>query len=154
MPFTKEQHAAIQHEKGPMLVIAGPGSGKTAVLTHRLARLVSTGCAKPEEILVITFTRAAAREMRERYLQLVPAGAEPVIRTFHAAFYEILRREQKGKLTLLESGQATEILASWFRMEKKASPEEAAWKTDFVLAEYSRFRNTGIWDKLAILKIM
>ena len=67
-PFVPEerQREAIEHVQGPMLVVAGAGTGKTSVLTHRVERLVREGHAQPEEILALTYTRNAANEMRER----------------------------------------------------------------------------------------
>ena len=64
--FNREQQQAIAHKSGPAMVIAGPGSGKTTVITNRVKRLIESGTARPEEILVITFTVAAAKEMKER----------------------------------------------------------------------------------------
>ena len=66
MNFNKAQLGAIEHKDGAMLVLAGPGSGKTAVITHRTKNLITKHHVKPSEILVITFTKAAANEMKER----------------------------------------------------------------------------------------
>ena len=67
MAFNEAQKQAILHKEGPMLVLAGPGSGKTTVITNRIRYLTRYGGVSPSSILVITFTRAAAREMEERY---------------------------------------------------------------------------------------
>ena len=67
MAFSKAQTQAIMHKDGPMMVLAGPGSGKTTVITHRVQYLTKEYGIDPGDILVITFTRAAAGEMRERY---------------------------------------------------------------------------------------
>ena len=67
MNFNKAQLGAIEHKDGAMLVLAGPGSGKTAVITHRTKNLITKHHVKPSEILVITFTKAAANEMKERF---------------------------------------------------------------------------------------
>ncbi len=86
------QREAVLHGPGPMLILAGAGSGKTRVITRRVAWLVATAKASPHEILAITFTNKAAREMRERVEQLLPAT--PIwIATFHATCARILRRE-------------------------------------------------------------
>ncbi len=87
-----EQQEAIRHGAGPMMVLAGPGSGKTFVLTRRIAHLINTHHINPSEILVITFTRAAAGEMQQRFLSLCEGSHPPVtFGTFHAIFYSILK---------------------------------------------------------------
>jgi DNA helicase-2/ATP-dependent DNA helicase PcrA len=87
-----EQRAAVTHSTGPLLILAGPGSGKTRVITRRIAWLVAQGLARPSELLAITFTNKAAREMRERVERLLPAKGL-WISTFHALGARILRRE-------------------------------------------------------------
>ncbi|MDR3202146.1 MAG: UvrD-helicase domain-containing protein, partial [Bifidobacteriaceae bacterium] len=91
-----EQKAAVTHQGGPLLIVAGAGSGKTRVLVHRIAYLLATGRARPGEILAITFTNKAAAEMRERVQALVgPAARHMWVSTFHSACVRILRREAK-----------------------------------------------------------
>ena len=86
------QRAAVLHGDGPLLIIAGAGTGKTTVLTRRIAHLITTKKARPEEILALTFTEKAAREMSERVDQLVPYGyTETFIATFHAFGDRMLR---------------------------------------------------------------
>lgn len=89
-----QQRAAVLHAGGPLLIVAGAGSGKTRVLTHRIAHLLATHRARPGEILAITFTNKAAAEMRERVEQLVGPSAQRMwVSTFHSACVRILRRE-------------------------------------------------------------
>ena len=84
------QQKAVCHETGPMLVLAGPGSGKTTVLLCRISRLLERGLAKPQEILALTFSKAAAEEMKSRFENL--NGASGVsFGTFHSIFFRILR---------------------------------------------------------------
>ncbi len=90
--FTEEQRVAITHVDGPMLVLAGPGSGKTTVITERVRYLIEEQGVHPGNILVITFTKAAAEEMKERYEAKAGAGKGTVnFGTFHAVFFKILR---------------------------------------------------------------
>src|SRR5438309_4099953 len=92
-PFSPDerQRQAIEHVPGPMLVVAGAGTGKTSVLTHRIERLVREGHAKPDEILALTYTRNAAAEMRDRVRTLL-AGKTVHATTFHDYCLDLLKR--------------------------------------------------------------
>ncbi len=100
MKFHEEQKKAISHGDGPMMVLAGPGSGKTTVITHRVKYLIEQRGVDPAHILVITFTRAAAAEMKNRFENLMKesetkgrgGSSAPVsFGTFHAVFFQILK---------------------------------------------------------------
>jgi DNA helicase-2/ATP-dependent DNA helicase PcrA len=95
-----EQRAAVTHEAGPLLIVAGAGTGKTTVITRRIAHLIAQRRARPEEILALTFTEKAAAEMEERVDTLVPYGyADVEISTFHA-FGDRLVREHALEIGL------------------------------------------------------
>jgi DNA helicase-2/ATP-dependent DNA helicase PcrA len=91
MLLSKEQKQAGSHVNGPMLVLAGPGSGKTTVITMRVKNLVEKEHIPAHSILVITYTRTAAFEMRERFFKMCPQGASVTFATFHSFFFKILR---------------------------------------------------------------
>lgn len=92
MKFNKSQMSAIEHKDGPMLVLAGPGSGKTATLVERTKNLITKHGVKPSNILVITFTKAAANEMKQRFLkEMEQSNSQVTFGTFHAVFFMVLK---------------------------------------------------------------
>jgi ATP-dependent DNA helicase Rep len=109
------QQDAVNHLHGPCLVLAGAGSGKTRVITHKIARLIQTGMA-PKRIAAITFTNKAATEMRERAKELIGREAKDVlVCTFHALGVRILRENGevlglKPQFSILDSDDVTSIL--------------------------------------------
>jgi len=92
MECNKEQKEAIMHRDGPAMVLAGPGAGKTYVITNRVKALIDEYGVKPEQILVVTFSKAAAVEMKERFEMMTGGRRLPVrFGTFHSVFFQILR---------------------------------------------------------------
>jgi DNA helicase-2/ATP-dependent DNA helicase PcrA len=111
-----QQRAAVEHRGPALLIVAGAGSGKTRVLTHRIAHLLANKEAWPSQILAITFTNKAAAEMRERVRHLLGENSEGMwIKTFHSACVAILRRESERlghdkNFTIYDSGDSRAIL--------------------------------------------
>ena len=94
--LNKTQRAAVEAIDGPILIFAGAGSGKTRVLTHKMVHLISEKLYKPENILSVTFTNKAAKEMKERVMGLLKTDDIPItIGTFHSVCARLLRIEAK-----------------------------------------------------------
>src|SRR5436190_2474682 len=92
--FDKYQQAAVEHDDGPAIVLAGPGSGKTRVIVQRAVRLIDQERARPEQLLVLTFSRKAAADLRDRLAsQLQRSYASFPVTTFHAFCLSILARD-------------------------------------------------------------
>ena len=112
-----EQRQAVEATEGPVLVLAGAGTGKTRVLTTRLAHILATGKAKPWELLSVTFTNKAAREMRERITAIIGPQAEGLrwLGTFHAIAAQILRRHAelvglKSNFTIIDTDDSERLI--------------------------------------------
>ena len=97
--LNKEQTLAVHHVDGPMLVLAGPGSGKTRVLTERIRFLIEQQNISPGNILVLTFSKKAALEMQQRFFKLIGNNSYSVhFGTFHAVFFRILRQYSNSQM--------------------------------------------------------
>jgi ATP-dependent DNA helicase UvrD/PcrA len=129
--LTPPQREAVVHRGGPLLVVAGAGSGKTRVLTRRIAHLIATGDAAPWQILAITFTNKAADEMRSRVAELVgPRAARMWVSTFHSACVRILRANAdrlgyRGSFTIyddLDARRLVEIICRELDIDTKRLP--------------------------------
>lgn len=154
--LNEAQSGAITHGEGAMLVLAGPGSGKTLVITQRIKYLIEERNVNPEDILVITFTKAAAKEMQERFLRIMDRGSCPVsFGTFHATFFQILRRTYKFTAENIIRESDKYRLISQILEEMPQEQGEGENRTDkardndgdFVqslLSEISAIKNNGI----------
>ena len=104
--FNENQKAAVKHFSGPALILAGPGSGKTAVICGRLEHLITSRGIPGKSILVVTFSKKAALEMKERFDILMPSLSErPVFSTFHSIFYSIIKEEGGASLKVISERQ-------------------------------------------------
>ena len=142
--LTDAQHEAVEHFEGPLMVLAGPGSGKTRVITHRIARLLERGVA-PEHILALTFTNKAAREMQERVEKLL-GGLRVRVSTFHRFCSRILRRFPehvglKNNFTILDHSDQVSIIRHIMKEEKLDGMFHEPGR---VLGRISRARNEMI----------
>ena len=156
------QREAVTHHDGPLLVVAGAGSGKTRVLTHRIAHLVRDHGISPFEILAITFTNKAADEMKQRVEALVgPVARKMWVSTFHSACVRILRREAAkldypSNFTIYDQSDAVRLVGYVVRdlgLDPKRFPPRAvhaaisAAKNDDVSAAVYRERAAAIFER-------
>ena len=138
-----KQAEAVQTTEGPLLIMAGAGSGKTRVLTHRIAYLIDEKMINPWNILAITFTNKAAREMRERAMALNPATSETLIATFHSMCVRILRREAdhigyNRNFTIVDPGEQRTLMK---RILKTLNLDPKKWNERAILGTISNAKN-------------
>lgn len=125
------QQKAVCHETGPMLVLAGPGSGKTTVLLCRISRLLERGLAKPQEILALTFSKAAAEEMKSRFENLNRASGVS-FGTFHSIFFRILRSRYGWNVEqIFQEEERRSILRNSIEAEKWDIPDLEEYISQF-----------------------
>ena len=146
--LNKEQKEAVLSTEGPNLIVAGAGSGKTRVLTTRLAHIINTKKAWPNQILCVTFTNKAAKEMQSRVLNYVSekSTAVPWLGTFHSISVKFLRRHAeaiglKGNFTIIDTSDQKKIIRNICKAEeldaKKITPQ-------FILSFIDRWKNKGL----------
>src|SRR5579885_2875523 len=143
-----EQRQAIEALDGPILVLAGAGTGKTRVLTARIAHLLAQGRARPYEILAVTFTNKAAREMQQRAAMLVGPAAEamPWLGTFHAISTKILRRHAelaglKPSFTILDTDDQVRLLKQILQAE---NIDDKLWPARALAGQIDGWKNRGL----------
>ena len=144
------QAEAVQTTEGPLLIMAGAGSGKTRVLTHRIAYLIDEKMVNPWNILAITFTNKAAREMKERAAALNPATQDCLIATFHSMCVRILRREAdhigyNRNFTIVDPGEQRTLMK---RILKSLNLDPKKWNERAILGTISNAKNDLI-DEVA-----
>lgn len=151
---TDRQKEAIEHTDGPAAVLAGPGSGKTFVTTQRIHRLITSQGVEPAQILVITFTKAAALEMQERFFRLMENVRPPVhFGTFHAVFYYILRQSAQYRgYTIITETERRKLVRDIIHTHKRfwGLQEE---DIEALLAEMGRRKAGGNQEALSIQKL-
>ncbi|MDT3380646.1 UvrD-helicase domain-containing protein [Labrys neptuniae] len=143
-----EQRAAVETLDGPVLVLAGAGTGKTRVLTTRIAHILATGRAAPHQILAVTFTNKAAREMRERIGVLIGQSVEgmPWLGTFHAIGVKILRRhaelvDLKSNFTILDTDDQVRLMK---QVISAAGIDEKRWPARQLANAIDGWKNRGL----------
>ncbi|WP_026606091.1 ATP-dependent helicase [Methylocapsa acidiphila] len=143
-----EQRAAIEAMEGPVLVLAGAGTGKTRVLTTRIAHIIGQGRARAHEILAVTFTNKAAREMKERVAALAGPVAEgmPWLGTFHAISTKILRRHAelvglKSSFTILDTDDQIRLMKQVLQAE---NVDDKRWPARALAYQIDAWKNRGL----------
>src|SRR4051794_14028133 len=144
-----EQRQAVEHIDGPLLVLAGAGTGKTRVLTARIAHILASGRAWPSQILAVTFTNKAAREMKTRIGALIGEGrAEgmPWLGTFHSIGVKILRRHAemvglRADFTILDTDDQVRLLK---QIITAANIDEKRWPARQLAAAIDSWKNRGL----------
>ncbi len=146
-----EQREAVETLDGPLLVLAGAGTGKTRVLTTRIAHILSLGRARPGEILAVTFTNKAAREMKHRIGELIGGVVEgmPWLGTFHAIGVKILRRhaelvDLKPSFTVLDTDDQIRLIKQLLQAE---NIDEKRWPARLLAAMIDGWKNRGLTPK-------
>ena len=146
--LNEQQRAAVEAVEGPVLVLAGAGTGKTRVLTTRLAHILATGRARPWEILAVTFTNKAAREMKERVGHIIGEAVEgvPWLGTFHSVSAQILRRhaelvDLKSSFTILDTDDQLRLLKQIIQAE---NIDEKRWTPRLFASLIDGWKNRGL----------
>ncbi len=141
------QRQAVEAQDGPVLVLAGAGTGKTRVLTTRLAYLLASGAAKPWSVLAVTFTNKAAREMRERVAAIIGPMAEQIwLGTFHALCARMLRRHAElvglqSNFTILDADDQVRLLKQLLQAEEI---DDKKWPARVLMGAIQRWKDRGL----------
>lgn len=155
--LNEAQRAAVMHGEGPLLVLAGPGSGKTFTITQRILYLIEVQQVPPEEILVITFTRQAAFSMERRFLEQTSRIYPVNFGTFHSVFYQILRKSNPARTRqILRENQKKNLMLSILKQydigEQKQACDVMQNEVKELLSAISYYKNTGSWEQ-TLLKV-
>ena len=154
--LNEKQQEAVMHLNGPLLIVAGAGSGKTKVLTSRIAHIIKTHKAFSSQILAVTFTNKAAKEMQIRVSKLLKKEATglPWLGTFHSISAKILRKHAeaaglKSNFTIIDQDDQVRLIKNICKAEnidiKKISPK-------YILAIIDKWKNKGLYPNDVILK--
>ena len=152
--LNKDQKAAVMHIDGPLLIVAGAGSGKTKVLTTRIANIIKEKKAFPNQILAVTFTNKAAREMQNRVTRMLGSAAGlPWLGTFHSICAKLLRKHASAvnlnsNFTIIDTDDQTRLIKSICKAEnidvKQLAPK-------YILAIIDRWKNRGFYPDEVVL---
>ncbi len=140
--LNKEQCRAVEHEKGPLIIVAGPGTGKTHTLTHRIAYLIKYKEVLPKNILAVTFTNRAAREMRHRLKHLIKNSNQlPFVGTFHSLCFNLLNDHKKNGYVIVDEDDRKNIILDVIKHIEKnddAVTEKPSTLLDWIVSAKQR----------------
>ncbi|MCZ6671249.1 MAG: UvrD-helicase domain-containing protein [Acidobacteria bacterium] len=145
--LNEQQREAVTHGEGPLLVLAGAGSGKTRVIAHRVAHLIASRQAEPDQVVAVTFTNKAADEMRERIRNLAGTGTQGLqVRTFHSFCLRILRREAHHldyphSFVIYDAADQIALIRDILRSNQEA---KNTWSAKEISARISSAKNLGV----------
>ena len=163
--LNEKQKEAVMHTNGPLLIMAGAGSGKTRVLTHRIAYIIKEKDVNPWNILAITFTNKAAREMKDRVVNILGSEGEDVwVSTFHSMCVRMLRRDvdvigYNRNFTILDSSDQLTLMKRILKEEnidpKKYDPRSmisaiSNAKNELLTPELYEERDNGFFEKIVV----
>lgn len=144
MQFNNSQLKAVKHKTGPMLVIAGSGSGKTTVLTARIRNLIEEYSVNPANILVITFTKAAANEMKSRFNNMMGRSTNVTFGTFHAVFFMILRAAYNYSVDSIIKEDVRQNIIKQAIERSRLEPDDLSEMVSNITGEISRVKTETI----------
>lgn len=144
MQFNNSQLKAVKHKTGPMLVIAGPGSGKTTVLTARIRNLIEEYSVNPANILVITFTKAAVNEMKSRFNNMMGRSTNVTFGTFHAVFFMILRAAYNYSVDSIIKEDVRQNIIKQAIERSRLEPDDLNEMVSNITGEISRVKTEAI----------
>ena len=144
MQFNNSQLKAVKHKSGPMLVIACPGSGKTTVLTARIRNLIEEYSVNPANILVITFTKAAANEMKSRFNNMMGRSTNVTFGTFHAVFFMILRAAYNYSVDSIIKEDVRQNIIKQAIERSRLEPDDLSEMVSNITGEISRVKTETI----------
>ena len=148
MKENKAQYEAIRHYKGPARILAGPGAGKTYVLVNRISYLIDEHKVPPDKILVITFTKAAANQMQERFAKLRGTFLPVHFHTFHSLFYYFLKQSHiYSDFSILTNQDKIRTITHINNTIKAKFPGEAYVSNDYLATIIAYYLNKGAFDR-------
>ena len=140
--LNKEQNRAVEHEKGPLIIVAGPGTGKTRTLTHRIAYLIKYKEVLPKNILALTFTNRAAQEMRHRLKHLIKNSKQlPFVGTFHSLCFNLLNDHKNNGYVIVDEDDRKNIILDVIKHIEKngdAVTEKPSTLLDWIVSAKQR----------------